>query len=182
MSRGARITPELEAIVMRALAREPRDRYAGGADVRDALRSISTRHASEAEADTDVIVPQPVSTQPLPRASGASQVKRNVAIGRRRLWPHRLVAVVIAAMLCAVLVGALASSRTTSSDGVPKLVGRRLSEVPAILEQAGIPPAETTVLTRPVEAEYVGMVVDQQPQPGMPSAGGDLQIAVGVAK
>jgi hypothetical protein len=64
---------------------------------------------------------------------------------------------------------------------VPQVVGHRLAEVPSVLEQAGIAPADVTVLTRPVEAAYVGTVVDQQPQPGLPRTS-DLQIAVGVAR
>jgi hypothetical protein len=74
----------------------------------------------------------------------------------------------------------VAGSKAAQQEGVPTLVGHHLSELPALLEQAGIAPADVTVLTRPVQAQYVGMVVDQQPQPGLPRGGGDVQIAVGV--
>ena len=46
-------------------------------------------------------------------------------------------------------------SRTESQAGARHLSGAR-RQAPALLEQAGISPSDLAVLTRPVEADYVG--------------------------
>lgn len=93
-------------------------------------------------------------------------------------------AIAIAAfVLLAVLSVAAWRISHPPSPSVPHLVGMPLSEVPATLEQSGIPPAGVTVLTRAVEPQYVGTVVDQQPQPGLPlNSDNAVQIAVGVPR
>jgi beta-lactam-binding protein with PASTA domain len=65
----------------------------------------------------------------------------------------------------------------------PRLVGRHLSEVPLVLEQAGLAPADAEVMLRQTERQHVGMVIDQQPQPGLPSSpDSPIKIVVGSAQ
>jgi serine/threonine-protein kinase len=157
------ISAELETIVMRALARDPARRYASAGEMRDALRAASSRPSTAPEAETTT----QVFRAPL-----------RTALSRR---PRT--AVTVAAIVGGIaLIGGLATWRAShNSNGVPRLVGRHLSEVPLILEQAGIQPADALVLTRPVEPQYVGTVVDQQPQPGLSrETTVEIQIAVGV--
>jgi serine/threonine-protein kinase len=177
-----RITPELDAIVMRALARDASRRYASAADMRDALRSMLTRAPRPSEVATERILAQPAVTRGRAHGSGDSPSRLHRArVGPGRLRSVHLVPLVLAITIgCLVVLGVVAGSKAAQQEGVPTLVGHHLSELPALLEQAGIAPADVTVLTRPVQAQYVGMVVDQQPQPGLPRGGGDVQIAVGV--
>jgi serine/threonine-protein kinase len=162
----ARIAPEIDATIMRALARDPAQRYPSAADLRDALRSAQGRLVARPEPATQPLI-APSRAMPAPR--------RGVAL-----------AVLVGALLLAG--GTLAIARVSSDlghrqPGVPGLVGHRLSEVPTLLESAGIAPADVTVLARPVGGRYVGLVVDQQPQPGLPvDSQRPLQIAVGVAQ
>ena len=162
----ARITPDIDAILMRALARDPAQRYPSAADLRDVLRSAQRRLVARAEPATRLLI-APSRSRPAPR--------RGVVL-----------AVLIGALLLAG--GTLALARASSDlghrqPGMPGLVGHRLSEVPTLLQRSGIAPADVTVLTRPVERRYVGLVVDQQPQPGLPvDSHRPPQIAVGVSQ
>jgi serine/threonine protein kinase len=157
----ARIPQELQAVVMRALAREPARRYADAGAMSAALRSLVARPTEPSVAPTQKIV-QPIRAR------------------SRRVAPR---AIVIVGAFIVVIALAIAGWRMTHSagDSVPRLVGLQLSEVPMVLEQAGISPADAKVLTRPVPADYVGRIVDQQPQPGLPlDPTGSIQIAIGV--
>jgi serine/threonine-protein kinase len=162
----ARIAPEIDAILMRALARDPAQRYPSAADLRDVLRSAQRRLVARAEPATRLLI-APSRSRPAPR--------RGVVL-----------AVLVGALLLAG--GTLALARASSDlghrqPGMPGLVGHRLSEVPTLLQRSGIAPADVTVLTRPVEGRYVGLVVDQQPQPGLPvDSHRPPQIAVGVSQ
>jgi eukaryotic-like serine/threonine-protein kinase len=152
-----RLSPGLKAILDKALAPEPARRYSGAAEMRDALRGLlSAREAP---------------TRPMRQTVGF------------RVGPRRRVIALVAAVAVAVLAFAAWRVWPGGGSGVPKLVGHSLSEVPALLEEAGIAPADVVVQARPVERQYVGTVVDQQPQPGLPrDANGEVQIAVGVAQ
>jgi serine/threonine-protein kinase len=160
-----RIPRDLEMITLRALAREPSQRFASAADMRDALRAAIAR-----ASDT---------TQVIPRIGTPNIETLRVP----PLRAPRLALIAFAVLVvCLLTVGGWRLSHPTN-HGVPRLVGTRLSEVPAALEDAGFAPADVTILTRPVESQYVGTVVDQQPQPGLPPTGDDaLQIAVGVSQ
>src|SRR6185436_14590544 len=58
------IAPELERVVLRALARERSERYADAAELRDALRGVS----EQAEAHTRPFHADPSPTRPCPTA------------------------------------------------------------------------------------------------------------------
>ena len=177
-----RVPSALAAIAMRALNREPAGRYASADEMRQALNAAVDRSSS--------------ATQPLPevrpRVSAPRSRESRARVGARVVRP-RITAmrpaierpnVFVVLAVIAILVLGIAGWRVTHppTPGVPHLVGLRLSEVPAALEQAGIAPADTVILTRRVEAEYVGTVVDQQPQPGLPRDPDGVQIAVGVSR
>ena len=178
-----RVPPALAAIATRALSREPASRYASAADMRKALEDAANRASS--------------ATQPLPelrprvgrRLSPKPRARVGVPLSRARVTalrpanaPHTAVGVLAAIAILVLGIG-IGGWRVThpATPTVPLLVGLRLSEVPAALEHAGIAPADTVILTRTVEPDYVGTVVDQQPQPGLPRDPDGVQIAVGVS-
>lgn len=180
-SLNPRVPRDLELVVMRALAREPADRFASAAELRDALRDV----ISHAAAPTQPLKPvrAPMSTAFM--ANAASQVgaavHERLSLPRARRARRRVVAIAAAILIC-LLVGLGWRVTHPAANGVPHLVGLALSEVPAALEEAGLAPADVTVLTRRVDPPYVGTVVDQQPQPGKPRSADGLQIAIGVAQ
>ena len=180
----SRIWPGLQGVVMRALARVREERYAGAAQMRDALRQELAR-SQEAEAETQVLVGAP------PKRPSAAVHPERADSGRippraRRSQPsgHVLTIAASAIVICALVLGGwLVSGRPSFGEApvTPALVGHRLSDLTPVLVQAGIAPADVVVTTRPVGRPYVGLVVDQQPQPGQPlGRTNNLQIAVGV--
>jgi serine/threonine protein kinase len=82
--------PELDAVVMRALARDPADRYANAASMRDALQRVDQQYRSDmtisrdrkdAAEETEVTIALPRSTLPVapevaPPPSAASDLPR----------------------------------------------------------------------------------------------------------
>jgi len=101
------VWPELDAVVKRALARDPADRYANAASMRDALQRIDEQYRTDMaisrnrQNETDVTGALPQSLAPLaPRSAiGASgipppvQHNANDAAGKQRtagrwLWEH----------------------------------------------------------------------------------------------
>ena len=84
------IWPELDAVVMRALARDPGDRYANAASMRDALQRIDQQYRSDmtisrgrsggtTETDETVALPRsvfPVAPEVAPPPSAASDLPR----------------------------------------------------------------------------------------------------------
>jgi serine/threonine-protein kinase len=185
----SRIWPSLEAVVMRALARVREDRYAGAAQLRDALRQELARAQDHTDAATQVLVgpaPKQPSVAVPPQRGRQPAGPARVPQGARRWRPQAQVLALAASAiaLCAlVLVGWMVAGRPSVGQRpvAPTLVGHGLSELTPILEQAGIAPADVVVTTRAVGPSYVGLVVDQQPQPGEPlERTKTLQIAVGV--
>ena len=198
-TQNPRVPGDLEAIVMRALAREPAKRYTSAAELRDALHQIQSRAAAPTQVMPRVRLPARLIPSKLPYLklphvklpqsklpqSKLPHVRRPYACERlpevREFpRPRRAIATAAAIAICAV---AVAGWRVThpQSGRVPNLVGLPLSQVSLALEQGGVAPADVTVLTREVDQRYVGTVVDQQPQPGLPrSADVEIQIAVGV--
>lgn len=182
------VPTDLDAIVLRALAREPEGRFASADEFRDALRS-SPSSQDPANAVTQVIPSVPAQRTPRTRPTRIARTRtaRDARLpwDRFEAWingrERQAFVIGIGAVLLVLIVAAAIVRLQSRAPVAPGLVGHALSEVPALVEHAGLASGDVTVLTRPVEAGYVGKVVDQQPQPGLPvdsSAG--LQIAVGV--
>lgn len=159
------ISPAIERVVLTALARAPADRFADAAQFRDALHAAAEAVAAEATR----VIPGEAPT---------------VRLGLpRRLGPRRLLLGLAAAALVSLLGGLAVWGAAAGGPGgrvvVPDLVGRRLSEVPALLEGANLAPG--TMQTRPVERARAGTVVEQRPAPGQAVRPRDeVQLVVGV--
>ena len=118
---GAAVTPprqlnpavpvSLEAVILRALAKAPEDRYASGRELCQAL---------ENELQTTQIAP-PVTTVP-------------PAPSRRKVWPWIVAGVAALAVVLAVL---WATGVFAQKSAVPNVVGSTLTKASNTLEQAG---------------------------------------------
>ena len=174
-SLNPRIPHGLEAVVLRALARAPERRYPRAAEMANALRAQVGRKLAASESETQVMPRPRITAWPTRRPSTSSPRRFPILVGA-------IVAVVLAAALATMVARQQPAFGTSRSQNVaPNLVGHRVSEVPKLLEQAGSAPGDTTVITRSVDKSHVGLIVDQQPQPGQPiEANAGLQIAVGV--
>jgi beta-lactam-binding protein with PASTA domain len=100
--------------------------------------------------------------------------------------PNRLLiaglAVLLGVMLLAFLSGTVGRSASGAKQvAVPDLVGKRISEVPILLEQARL--VVGPVETRAVEPARAGTVIEQEPAPrGTVEAGGKVRLVVGVSR
>jgi serine/threonine-protein kinase len=147
------LSPRLEGIVLRALAKSPLHRYPSAEEFRADLEG---RTDSWRELPTVVIRGR--ETPPTPRPGRK---------GRRRVSP-----VGVAGLLLLVAVGAMVAAWRTVNDYftvaevvVPDLRGKPVEQAQAILADAGL---RLEVLRREHHDRYpVNTVLDQTPPPGM---------------
>lgn len=157
------IDPALESIILKALAKNPRERFATAAEMRHALNDyLAGRTPSLTQAATSVIAPAPIPPMRTgaPAAFGAGSTSVMPAVdngtqqgtyGRRDFVDtntpppkknRALVALgVIAALAVVGLIAAFALNILGADDGekvdVPKVVGMQLDEARAALHDAG---------------------------------------------
>jgi serine/threonine-protein kinase len=169
-----RVAPALERVVLRALARERSERYARASDLQDGLRGV----AEQAGARTGPLHADPTPTRPRPAAP--TVVPRKVA--RRPPSVVAVAALALVGLLLGLPVAFLArSAATTPQATVPELVGKRIGEVPASLEQANLQAG--SIQTRPADPPEVGRVLEQRPGAGQTTAsGGEVELVVGVPR
>jgi len=89
---------------------------------------------------------------------------------------------VLVLLLVALMVAPMVRSATSAPQtAVPDLVGKRIGEVPALLQQAKL--LAGTIRTRSADSAQLGRVLEQQPPAGqgMP-AGGRVELVIGVPR
>lgn len=145
------VTPELEGVVLRALAKDPAQRFASADEMILALERARAGIVEGAAPDpgaTAAFAP----VRPDPREALAEDARRG-----RRWW----IALAILAALVAVAAAAYALTRPDTRE-VPDVTGRPLAAALAILQNAGFDPSvERTTSDAPE-----GRVLRQDPQPG----------------
>ena len=146
------ITPALEAIILRALAKPPEDRYASGRELFLALEN--ELESPQAAADE--------TPQPAPQA-------------RRRVWPW--VAVAIAALVI-VLAVLWATGVFAQKKAVPNVVGGTLAGATATLTDAGFKLG--TVSYQQGVGKPQGTVLSQNPAAGTQAKRGSAVSLVAV--
>ncbi|MBA3690481.1 MAG: Stk1 family PASTA domain-containing Ser/Thr kinase [Actinobacteria bacterium] len=159
------VTPRLDAVVMRALAKNPANRYQSAGDFRDDL--------------VRVIAGQEVEATPLlPAAAGATQVISRPPVtamlpptepeeGRRTgMW------ILIAALILLILGGAayllahsLLGNDPVAKVTVPDVVGMSLEEATATLTAEGLKVGEPLTEVSSDPADKPGTVLGQDPLP-----------------
>jgi serine/threonine-protein kinase len=148
-----RVSPALDAVVMRALEKEPGQRFQSAdafiAALDQAMREPGAASGTQSFAPLPPVVAVPVEEEP-----EDEERKR-----RRRLW----IALGIAAIV-GVLIG-LALTRDTSTT-VPKVTGNELNVAISLLQQEGFPVGEVKHVENEAPANTV---LEQDPPPSPPA-------------
>ena len=145
------VPPDLDAIVVRALAKDPGARFAGAVDMEADLtrfltgRAIRTTLAMESDA---------VVARPLERWPYTNKPERGPS-GARRVLATVLVAAIAAA-------GGFLWARSTADDAIPNLEGRLISDARARLVELGL----SARVQEQHGEEPAGIVVGQSPRAG----------------
>ncbi|MEJ5868313.1 PASTA domain-containing protein [Pseudokineococcus sp. 5B2Z-1] len=169
------LPPALDGVVLRALAKEPADRYPDAEtfrrDLEDAARGLDVAGpAAVAAASTTVVPPVappppspgPVPLGPVPLGDGEEPTEGG---GRGRRAVVVLAALVALALvaLAAVLVPRLTGEDPAPTSTVPDVVGSTAEAARAAVERAGLAYAEESA---PSEEVSEGRVAEQDPAAG----------------
>ena len=184
------IPPDLDAIVMKAMAKNPANRYQSAADMRsDLLRALAGQRVEATpvmgDAEKTAIIGAP------PGGFGYADEHWDDDEDAERRRRRRIIAIwaVVGALL---LAGIIALAVALSGNGaeepppvqqvaVPPVVNEQQAAAEALLEDAGlevgeITPRETT------NADQVGVVLESSPAPGAEvDAGSEVALVVGAA-
>ena len=146
------VHPVLEAVVMRALAKDPAQRFRDAGELVVALEHA--RHAMRSGEDALLLAPSPgLAPEPLPD---------DEARGRRWLvWTVAALGLVLAGLLLLLLLRA-------GTVQVPNVTGKPVAEAAAVLEREGLEARPVRVTSGAPE----GVVVGQEPPPGRMIEGG----------
>jgi serine/threonine protein kinase len=151
-----RVTPALDAVVMRALEKDPGQRFQSADAFIAALDQAMREPGAAGRGTTSFAALPPVVATP-----GEGEDDPDASRKRRRNWW-------IIGALVAILIGALIGivlSRDTST-AVPSVEGRSLQRAEEILEQRGF-----TINQPPIQVERqveAGTVLEQDPTPSPP--------------
>ncbi|MGY1697920.1 Stk1 family PASTA domain-containing Ser/Thr kinase [Geodermatophilus sp. SYSU D00814] len=187
-----RVPPELDAIVLKALSKNPANRYQSAAEMRnDLLRALAGQRVEATpvmgdEEKTTILGATPAGYG----ADGGWD--DDEAAGRRRR--NRVIAAVVGAL---VLIGAVVGVALLVNSGgdddpgdtpqaaaqvtVPALVGQLRADAEAALQEAGLTVGEVTPRVTPDE-DAVGTVLESTPASGAQvDEGTTVALTVGVA-
>jgi len=146
------VSPALDAVVMRALEKDPGQRFQS-AEAFIAALDAALKDPAAAGGGTAAFAPLPPVVVTDEAAATEDEEER-----RRRRWLWALVAL---AVLAGVLAG-LALTRDTTTD-VPAVTGNQLNVAISLLEQDGFKVGEVKRVQRPVAS---GTVLEQDPSAG----------------
>jgi beta-lactam-binding protein with PASTA domain/predicted Ser/Thr protein kinase len=169
------VSPELDAIVRRALEKNPADRFADAAEFLAALdgererlrRPSSDRTAEFAAAAAAPPPPPPVAPvyeEPYVWEAEPAELPRD---GARPRWPWLVGGALLVAALALALVLLLAPA---AKRRVPGVVGQMEAVALTALQNAGFTPVPTQVTT----TAPLGLVISQAPNPGATAGKGSI--------
>jgi serine/threonine-protein kinase len=172
------LTPSIDAIVLKALAKNPANRYQSSADMHADIERVL--------AGRPVLATPVLDEATTVLGSGAAATTVMPAAERERRTNRALAYVLLTLLVLAVLVGAFFLARGLfggggTKVGVPQLIGKQVASAEHELTALGLRFEEKTVnRDRPA-----GQVVDQSPEPGVQVNKGDtvtLTVSAGVAQ
>jgi serine/threonine-protein kinase len=174
------ISPDLDAVVLKALAKNPENRYQSAADMRTDLIRVHSGEAPTApkvftDAErTDLVSSAPARggrTQPIEQISTHHERARGRSIRR---W---LVAVAVLAVLTVVVTVAINMiGGSPRSQRVPDVHGQSLAEAKATLENRGF---NVSIQPKSDSTAAQGIVINTEPDANSAvSAGDDITINV----
>jgi serine/threonine-protein kinase len=171
------VSPELDAIVLRALEKDPEQRFSDAAEFTAALEAererlrwpVSERTAEFAAAAAAVPppLPPPVPAEPYVWEPEPDEYLPPPVVGRRPPWPWIVAGVVVLAAVVLVLVLLLGPA---AKRRVPGVVGQMEATALVALQSAGFTPLPTQVTTPTAP----GVVISQSPGPGASAKKGSI--------
>jgi beta-lactam-binding protein with PASTA domain len=172
------VPPELESVVMRALAKRPSERYRTAGEFSRALSEART--ALDGSGSTTSVMPAAGATTAETRVMDPVTGPTRVAPPppdeppgeRRRRWPWVVAGIVLLAALAAagfLLFGGDEARAVT----IPSVAGQSAAEAQATLENAGLGVEVQRVTTGDVEA---GQAIDTEPPEGSEVDEGDTVV------
>ena len=169
------IPPELDAIVLKAMSKNPANRYQSAAEMRnDLLRALAGQRVEatpvmgDAEKTT-ILAATPGGPGGYGSGYGDDAWDDDEAARKRKRRTIAIVAVVVALLLAGAIALAIALGRDNEDPGVtqvevPIVVGQTVPEATALIEGAGL--AVGTVTPQASPADQEGKVIESTPAAG----------------
>jgi serine/threonine-protein kinase len=162
---NADVSPELEAVIMKAMAKNPDNRYQDADEMKADLERARLGQGVQATP----ILPESARTQRIAPAGPPTAVLPPVAPGdgeRRRWWIPALIILLILAVLGGGLYLLASSLLSTNTDSVrvPDVRGFTEEAATRTLEEAGFEVTPESQVT--TDQAKIGDVIEQSPDPG----------------
>ncbi len=172
------LDPALEAIIMKAMSKNPSERFATAQDMRHALndylagRPVALGGFTGAEtaviggvaplsADGTAVMPAMGGTNPVNSGNGGKNYRNS---NTKKKSPKKAIAIVIGIIAALALIGGLAFAFTggfSSGDPVPDVTGKTVDEATTVLQNAGFEVGTTS--TKYDDSVEAGKVISQDP-------------------
>jgi eukaryotic-like serine/threonine-protein kinase len=173
------VSRALDGVVMRALAKDPANRFASAEEFSQALDAAEADPSGAAMGDTAsyAAVAAAAGTEPPPPPPGGPPEER-------RFWSRGRIAILalILLALAAVAVWALTRDGSPPQLAVPTVIDKPEDEASAILEAAGF---DVSVVAIPRKDTPPGRVIEQDPTAGSQAAEGstvEITVSAGLGR
>jgi len=165
------IPPSLEAVILRAMAKDPAERYASAEEMRRDLQRVASGRMVEAPIAA-------AGTAVMPAVNGASRVRPVSA--KRKWWPW---VVLVVGLLLLGIGAAYAFGLIGGPEKivVPDVAGLTEGEAAEALTAVGLTVGDTEETNS--EDVEVGLIVSQSPEPGVEvELGGAIKLVISAGK